>query len=255
MHSLLRVVASVAVALGLALCEAEGARASGFQFSPASVQLKARAHAGSVTVTNPGDAPMRVEIEAFHWNQDLEGQALLDGTDQLLVFPQLIVIPPGASRQVRLAVLAPPADREQTYQVSITEIPAFSSPASRTSALTVRMRAIVPVFFVPAVERNAGAIAATRIQNDALDFTVTNLGTVHFEAKNVHVAGLGNDMRELFAQDVGTPSVVLAGSQRDYRIVLPHKECSALRALTISLDANAQHLRQTLDVPPSACGS
>jgi fimbrial chaperone protein len=253
MHALLRGVASVAVALGLALCAAEGASAGGFRFSPAIVQLTARAHTGSVTVTNPGDAPLRVEIQAFHWNQGPEGQALLDGTDQLLVFPQLIVIPPGASRQVRLAVLAPPADREQTYQVSITEIPVFSTPASRTSAVAVRMRANIPVFFGPVVERDAGAIAATSIRNDALDFTVTNLGTVHFEAKNVQIAGLGPDMRELFARDVGT-QFVLAGNRRDYRIVLPRKECSALRALTIRLDADAQHLSQTLNVPPGACG-
>jgi P pilus assembly chaperone PapD len=255
MHSLLlRVVASAAIALGLALCAAEGARASGFHFTPAIVQLTAHAHTGSVTITNPSDVPLRVEIQAFHWNQGPDGQALLDGTDQLLVFPQLIVIPPGASRQVRLAVLVPPVDREQTYQVSITEIPVVSTPASRAMAVTVRMRADIPVFFGPTVERDAGAIAATAVRNDALDFTVTNLGTVHFEAKNVHVSGLGPDMRELFAQDVGT-QFVLAGSQRDYRIVLPRKECSALRALTISLDADAQHLSQTLDVPPSACGS
>jgi P pilus assembly chaperone PapD len=252
MHSLLRVVASAAIALGLALCAAEGARASGFQYLPATMQLTARAHTGSVTVTNPSDAPLRVEIQAFHWNQGADGQALLDESDQILVFPQIVLIPPGESRQIRLAILATPADREQTYQVAITEIPAFSSPASRGAAVVVHMRAIVPVFFGPTVERDAGAITATAVRNDALNFTVTNLGTVHFEAKNVHVAGLGLDMRELFAQDADR-QLVLAGSERNYRVVLPRKECSALRALTISLDADAQHLSQTLNVPPGAC--
>jgi fimbrial chaperone protein len=253
MRTLHRGVVSAVIALGLALSAAEGARASGFHYAPAILQLTARAHTGSVTVTNPGDAPLRVEIQAYHWNQNPDGQALLDATDQLLVFPQLIVIPPGASRQVRLAVLVPPADREQTYQVAITEIPVFSTPSSRTTAVTVQMRANIPVFFKPTVERNAGAIAATAVRNGALDFTVTNLGAAHFEAKNVHVAGQGPDMRDLFAQDVGT-QFVLAGSRRNYRLVLPRKECSMLRALTISLDADAQHLNQVLDVPPGACG-
>jgi P pilus assembly chaperone PapD len=253
MHSLFRVVVSATVTLSLALCAAEGARASGFQFSPATVQLTARAHTGLITITNPSDAPLRAEIQAFHWNQGPDGQPLFDETDQLLVFPELIVVPPGASRQVRLAVLAAPVDREQTYQVAITEIPVFSTPLSRKAAVTLRMRAAIPIFFGPAVKRNAGAITATRIRNGALDFTVANLGTAHFVAKNVHVAGLGPDMRELFAQDVGM-EYVFAGSQRDYRIVLPRKECSALRALTISLDADAQHLSQTLNVPPGACG-
>jgi P pilus assembly chaperone PapD len=253
MRTLLRAAATVAVALGLVVYQTEGARASGFHSSPSIVQLTARAHSGSVTVTNTNDAPLRVEIEAFHWDQGAGGQTVLDPTDQLLVFPQLIVIPPGESRQVRLAALAAPTDREQTYQVSITEIPAFSSPATRTAAVTVRMRADIPVFFRPPTERWAGAIAAAKVKNGALAFSVANLGTVHFEAKNLQVAGLGPDMREVFSQNVGT-EFVLAGSQRDYRVALPHKACSTLRVLTISLDADAQHLTQTLDIPPGACG-
>jgi fimbrial chaperone protein len=253
MLALHRVVASGAIALGFALCAAEGARAGGFKFAPAIVQLTAHAHATSVTLTNPGDAPLRVEIAAFRWNQGLDGQALLDETDQLLAFPQLIVIPAGASRQVRLAVLAAPGDREQTYQVAITEIPAFSSPQSRTSAVTIRMRADIPVFFVPAVKRSAGAIAEATVHKSALDFSVANLGSVHFDAKNIHLSGRGADMREVFAQDV-SPQLVLAGGRRDSRITLPPTQCASLRALTISLDTDTQHLARSLDVPPGACG-
>ncbi|MGP6158597.1 MAG: molecular chaperone [Vulcanimicrobiaceae bacterium] len=253
MQGLLRGVVSAAVILGLALCEAGGAQAGGFQFNPAIISLTARAHTGSITVTNPGDAPMRVEVQAFDWAQGTDGQALLNATDQLLVFPQLIVIPPGASRQVRLAALAAPADREQTYQISITEIPVASSVA-RTSAVAVRMRADIPVFFGPVVEREAGSIAAASLRNGALSFTVANLGTVHFEAKNLHVIALGPDMQELFAQDVST-QFVLAGGKREFHVVLPRKECSAVRALTIRVDADAQHLSQTLDLAPGACGA
>jgi fimbrial chaperone protein len=253
MHALHRVVASAAVVLGLALCGAEGAGASGFRFSPAIVQLTAHTPTGSITVTNPGDAPLRVEVQAFRWNQGTDGQALFDPTDQLLVFPQMIVIPPGATRQVRLAVLAAPADQEQTYQVAITEIPATSA-AARTSSVSVRMRADIPIFFGPIVKRVAGSIASATVRNGALDFTVANLGTAHFEAKNVHVAGLGPDMREVFAQDENA-QFILAGDKREYRIALPRKECNASRALTIRVDADAQHLTQTLDLPPGACGA
>jgi P pilus assembly chaperone PapD len=253
MHALQRVVASAVIALGLALCEAEGADAGGFHFAPATIALTARTHTGSIAVTNPSDAPLRVEVQAFHWTQGPGGQALFEPTDDVLVFPALIVIPPGQSRQVRLAVLAPPADQEQTYQVAITEIPATSA-AARTSAVSVRMRADIPVFFGPLVERVAGSIAAATVKNGALDFTVANVGTAHFEAKNVQVAGLGSGMRETFAQDVNA-QFVLAGDKREYRVALPRKECSASRALTIRVDADAQHLTQTLDLPPGACGA
>jgi fimbrial chaperone protein len=252
MHSLIRVVASVATALGLALCAAEGASASGFEYTPPTVHLTGRAHTASVTVTNRGDAPLRVEVQAFHLNQGLDGRTLLDETDQILVFPQMILIPPGTSRQVRLAVLAPPTDREQTYQVSITEIPAFSSPATGAPGVMMRMRAEVPVYLGPTVEREAAAIAAATVQNGALDFSVGNVGTVHFEAKNVHVVGLSSDMREIFAQDLSA-QLVFAGSQRDYHVVLGPKECDSLRAMRITLDADAQHLTKTLDLPGATC--
>jgi P pilus assembly chaperone PapD len=253
MLALHRVVASAAIALGLALCEAQGAAAGGFHFAPATIQLTARAHTGAITVTNPSDAPLRVEVAAFHWTLDADGKAVFDPTDQLLVFPQMIVIPPGASRQVRLAVLAAPAKQEQTYQVSITEIPATSA-AARTTTVSVRMRADIPIFFGPLVERVSGSIASATVKDGALDFAVANLGTAHFEAKNVQVAGLGAGMREVFAQDVN-PQFILAGDKREYRIALPRKECSASRALTIRVDADEQHLTQTVDLPPGACGA
>jgi P pilus assembly chaperone PapD len=253
MHTLHRVVASAAISLGLALCEAQAAAAGGFHFAPATIQLTARAHTSSITVTNPADASLRVEVQAFHWNQGADGKAVFDPTDQLLVFPQMVVIPPGASRQVRLAVLAAPADQEQTYQVFITEIPP-SSAAARTTMVSVRMRADIPIFFAPLVERVSGSIASATVKDGALDFTVANLGTAHFEAKNVQVAGLGYGMRETFAQDVN-PQFVLAGDKREYRIALPRKECNASRALTIRVDADGQHLTQTLDLPPGACGA
>jgi fimbrial chaperone protein len=254
MHALLRRVASLAAALGFALGATGGARAAGFQFSPVRVNLTARDPVGSITLTNTDDAPLRLEVQAFHWTQRVDGRSAFDASDALLVFPQLLTIPPHEQRRLRVATTDPPGAREATYQVSITEIGSFSTPRTRGAGVAIHVQANLPVFIAPTVERRAGAIAGASVQKRTLTFAVVNVGTLHFVTKDVRVTGIGPDTRPLFAQELDGGEV-LADGKREYRIDLPRKQCGALRALTIQLNADDQRLIQTLNVPAGTCSS
>jgi P pilus assembly chaperone PapD len=251
-HALLRRAASFAAAFGLALGATEGA--AGFQFSPVRVNLTARDPVGSITLTNADDAPLRLEIQAFHWTQRVDGRPALEASDALLVFPQLLTIPPHEHRSLRLAMTDQPApgEREAAYKVSITEIGSFSTPKTRGAGIAISMQANLPVFIAPTVERRAGAIAGASVQKRTLSFAVVNVGTLHFVTKDLRVTGIGSDTRPLFSQALDGGDV-LADGKREYRVDLPRKQCGVLRALTIRLKADDQQLIQTLDVPAGTC--
>jgi P pilus assembly chaperone PapD len=250
--ALVRRAAFLAAALGFALCATQGARAAGFQFEPVRVHLTARDRVGSITLTNPNDAPIRLEVQAYHWTQGVDGQSMLNASDALLVFPQLLTIPPHERRSLRVAMTDPPGEREETYKVSIAEIGSFSAPAARGARVSIQMQANLPVYIAPTVERRAEAIAEASVEKRTLSFAVVNAGTVHFVTKDVRITGIGPDTRPLFAQELDD-GAVFADGKREYRVDLPRNECGALRALTIQLNADDQPLIQTLDVPAGAC--
>jgi len=245
-------VASLAAALGFALGATGGGRAAGFQFSPVRVNLTARDRVGTITLTNPDDAPLRLEVQAFHWTERVDGRAVLDASDALLVFPQLLTIPPHGQGSLRVTTTDPLGAREATYKVSITEIGSFATARRGGAGVVLRMQANLPVFIAPTVERRAGAIIGASVRNRTLTFAVANAGTVHFVTKDVRVTGIGPDTRPLFSQELDGGDV-LADGKREYRVNLPRKQCGALRALTIHLNADDQQLIQTLDVPAGAC--
>jgi fimbrial chaperone protein len=247
-----RRAASTAAVLGLTLCVCGTSHAGGFQVSPMNVNLTARERTGSIAVTNPGDLPLHLEIQAFSWVQKSDGRAVLDATDELLVFPQLLTIPPHERRDLRVATTVSSGERERAYKVSITDVGEFAKAAPGTTGLTIRMQMNVPVFLGPTLERRAASIEATAVRNGMLGFSVSNGGSRHFVTHDVHITGAGSGMQTIFTNDFQGDDVLPEG-KRDYRVALPRNRCSELRSLTIRLTAGDQPLSQTLGLPARAC--
>jgi fimbrial chaperone protein len=254
MHALLRRVASLVVVLGCSIGAPQYVRAAGFEFSPLRVHLTARDRASLITLTNPSDTPVRLEVQASRWTQTADGQPILAATDDLIVFPELLTIQPHEHSNLRVAIVAPASATEATYKVSIREIRSFAPVVSSHLGVSIQMQADIPVFIAPTIERQGGAITDITVQKRLLSFTVANAGTLHFVATDARVTGLGADARALFFQDLDI-SDVLAGGKRTYQVDLSHQQCSALRALTIRVNAGDKPLIQTLEIPASACSS
>ncbi len=249
----LRHAVPFAAAVALVLGSASGARAEGFEFFPLVVDLTAAEHVGSITLRNPGDVPLRLEAQAYRWTQRADGRPALDPSNDLIVFPQLLTVPPHDQRNIRVATTDPPAALESTFKVSITEIGSFSAPATRGAGIALQLRTDVPVFVAPAVERRAGAIAAAGVRDRTVSFAVVNSGTLHFVAKDVRVTGFGADARPLFSTQLESGEV-LAGAKREYRLDVSRQQCGALRAVSMTLEAGDQQLTHMLEVPAGSCG-
>jgi P pilus assembly chaperone PapD len=217
------------------------------------VNLNAHDPAASVLLTNSDDAPLRLEIQAFTWSQRPNGQPVMVASNGLVVFPELLTIPAHSQRRLRIAATEPPTALESSYKVTISEIGTFAPKKARGADVTIALQADVPVYVAPTAPGNrSGAIDGANVAKRALTFAVVNNGTLHFDITDASVTGLGANEHQLFAvqPDGGD---VLAGGKREYRVALPSKGCSSLKAVTIHLKASDQQLVQTLDVPAGAC--
>ncbi len=249
LHSLSRIVASAAVALGLALCTAAGAFAGNLGFGPPTLELTARARIGTISLTNRDADPVRLEIKVFRWAQQLDGRMQLDATDDVIVFPQLFTIAGSETRRVRVSLMVPAGELEKTYRIQVTEIPGFAGTTRTPGSIAMLSQLKLPIFFAPLHERIEGTIQEAGVRHGALTFAVANTGTVHFQTKRLSVAAFGSNGRIISSKSLDG-WYVLPGSRREYR--LPLASCADIRAISIRAEAGGR-VEQTIDVPADAC--
>lgn len=112
-----------------------------FDVAPTTLELKA-GEAGLFYVSNRGDKPVTIQIEALDWRQ-VDGADQLSASQTLFTSPPLAHIAPGARQSIR--VLARPGSDagERTYRLRVSELP---SGQQSGNGVEVLMQFLVPVF-------------------------------------------------------------------------------------------------------------
>jgi fimbrial chaperone protein len=98
--------ASLLLAMGLWLA-VSSVWAGSFQVSPIRLQLSLRERATALHLANTGDTALVLHAEVMHWSQDTQGQDLLEPSNDLVLSPPVVNLPPGGQQVVRLARLNP----------------------------------------------------------------------------------------------------------------------------------------------------
>lgn len=138
-----RLMAAVVTALVLATGAAH-ARGQ-LQTRQTGVDLPSGTRAGRLVLANTGDAPIAAQIRIYAWTQDGNDDRL-EPTNALVASPPIIEIAPGAEQLVRLVrSTAAAVSQEQAYRVVVDELPG-DPVAGDGSAVTVRMRYLLPAF-------------------------------------------------------------------------------------------------------------
>jgi len=246
-HSIRALVTMAAIALVIGIAAPATAQAS-YSVDPVQVKLAPGQDNTTITVTNRGDAELRLELEVFSWDHDEAGVMDLGQTEDLLLFPPLVTLQPGERQQIRLGVETSVGDTEKAYRLLVQEIPS----QSRAEGGEVSLRTVVsiPVFLQTGhdetdvrVDAEAGArrVAAH----------VINSGSVHVSVDAVGFRGLDAEGRVTFEDSV--PGwYVLAGRSHRFSLELTPAMCSA--ATTIEVDAvmHGEIIAHTIDAA-TAC--
>ncbi|MFN2462097.1 MAG: molecular chaperone [Candidatus Velthaea sp.] len=244
--------AAVWAAVALIMTWACPAAASEFTVDPVSIHVSKAAPGALLTIQNRGDAPLRMQIETFAWDQRVDGTMALAPTNDVVVFPEIFTVAAHAARRVRAAVTAPPAATERTYRIFLEELPSLESIVQpHAGVLTFRARVGIPVFFAPLSPAfSPPGIQGAAVRAGALHFDVVNTGNVHAFVKQVRVVGLNDAGKETFVRDVAG-WYVLPFEPRSFDVTLPHDVCQSLA--TLRIDASATQSR-TVAMDRNACG-
>ncbi len=113
-----RTLAWLVVALCLVIGEAG---AGSFQVNPIRVEMSKGATSAAITVRNDGNEPIVVQSSVVGWSQD-KGQDVYAPTNEALVTPPIMTVPPGGEQIVRVGLRrAVDPQRELTYRLYLQE--------------------------------------------------------------------------------------------------------------------------------------
>jgi fimbrial chaperone protein len=142
-------VRSAALLAGLTI--AGTAVAGSFSVSPVRVFMQARERATAITIQNEGDTELVMQAELYEWKQKADGTGAeqLVRTDDLVMAPPVLKVPPRGRQVIRLANLRPvPPGEQLTYRLIVREIPEALAPSPGVQ-VQVALAFSIPVFITP----------------------------------------------------------------------------------------------------------
>ncbi len=161
------------------------ALAGSFAVSPVRLYMTPKDRAIAVTLRNEGDTEVVLQAEINTWSQKADGTDELVPTDDLILSPPIIKLPPRGTQVVRLARLVPPdASRQLTYRMIIREVPEITAKPGINIPFALAFS--LPVFITPPVAaRKMDCSLARSVDVKAAIATCANTGTAYAQTREI----------------------------------------------------------------------
>jgi fimbrial chaperone protein len=181
------------LASALACALALPAFAGMFSVTPVRINMAPRDRATAVTITNDGDEELVMQADIYAWSQKPGGEDDLVLSEDLILSPPILKLPPRARQVVRLAkVRATNSDRQQFYRLIVREIPE-AKPAAKDVQLQVALAFSLPVFITPPKTQRAIECGARRIAPDSVAVECENTGDTFLQLRDLALANASGE--------------------------------------------------------------
>lgn len=239
--------------VGLAILQPGVCFASAFKVTPVKILLSRRAPTALLTLKNESDRRLRFQASVFLWDQTPEGKMELSPTRDILFFPPILSVEPGATRKVRLGSAAAFGALEKAYRIFFEELPELEPAGNSTrSQLRIRTRMGIPIFLQPEETEIGSRVDSAAARAGILRFSVRNTGNVHVNLRGVRVKGLGPMGNSLFERESEGWYVLAAGS-RDYAIEIPKRRCEQVARFVIEAQVDGATVLENLESSAASC--
>ena len=203
-----------------------------------------------MTVRNEGDERLRLQINVMAWDQGKDGEMALKPTHDIIFYPTLLTVDPGAQRNLRVGTKVSAVAKEQSYRILVEELP--SNVKLQGNGVRIVTKMSIPIFIKPAKAEVKNVIERIALRGADVSFDVKNQGNVHIQPREVRVKAIGADGSVQLERKI--PGwYILAGGRREYRFDIPKGGCSKIKDLTIELDLDPQPLKEIYSVPAGVC--
>jgi fimbrial chaperone protein len=223
----------------LALCLPITAHA--FRLSPMVVQFSPAGRSATQTLTleNPGNERVAVEIEVFHRKIDADGKEDRSAaTNDFTVFPAQLTLEPNQKRNLRVTWTGDQAPAsELAFRLVASQLPVnLQRPTNRADVkvnLKFVLQYVASLYVTPdGAKAHLEVTAAKMTKPGTAEVTLKNKGNAHRVLENARLKLIGEKgeftVPEAAMQEVRAQNI-LAGDSRRFTFTVP-KEFRAVRA-------------------------
>lgn len=221
-----------------------------FQVNPIRITLSQQNTSALLAVRNESAEKVRFQIGVFEWDQSVDGEMLLNPTEELVFYPNLLVIDPGDERNIRVGTSKAVVASEKSYRIFVEELPPAEN--SDHNGIRILTKMGVPIFIQPAKRLQQGSVEGMQLDRGEFTFEVKNAGNVHFFPRAIRVQGKTSDGDTLLERQL-QPWYILSGGMRRYSIEVAQTDCPKLQNLTVEVELEGKILKETFSVPQRAC--
>lgn len=222
-----------------------------FQVNPIRITLSQQNTSALLSVRNEGAEKVRFQIGVFEWDQSADGEMLLNPTEDLVFYPNLLVVDPGDERNIRVGNnKSVVAAREKSYRIFVEELPPADN--SEHNGIRILTKMGVPIFIQPVKRLLQGNVEGMNLGRGEFTFEVKNDGNVHFFPRAIRVQGKDSNGDTLLERQL-QPWYILSGGMRRYSIEIAQTDCPKLQNLTVEVELEGKMLKETFSVPQRAC--
>ncbi len=244
---------SFAALLGTMFASPIPASAGAFNVKPIRVFLSKDTGSTILTIENQAPSVLRLQVRAFAWTNDRNGQPILTPSDDLIVFPTLVDVMPMERRSIRIGFSGSAAAKELTYRVALDEMPSLESQLSRSRqpGLEVRTRITVPVFFTPLITTQKAEIGDVSVRHGVADVSFTNVGNVHATVAAAEIVGRDASGAKIVDKRING-WYVLAGQSWQLQANLG-RSCSRVKSISVNVQSDIGRFERTTGVAAFGC--
>lgn len=233
-----RLTLLMAVVSGLALNPGTGV-AGDFSVRPVRIFLTPDARNTVLQITNNGTEPLAMQLRAYRWSQDESGEDLYEDTDEIVYFPRIVTLEPGAEQLVRIGVQTPQPAVEGTFRIYLQELP--DGTPGEPGAVRALVRVGVPVFVQPGSSTDDVRLKGLALQDCSLRLQIENAGTLHTLLQTISLAGW-DEQGELLFQEPLKGWYLLPGTERTYSHELDESSCAEVSRMRARVETGQEVL-------------
>jgi fimbrial chaperone protein len=222
-------------ALAVLLSVAAGtASAASLHVSPTRVVVTDVRKAGTMTLRNDGTGRASFRATLHHWANDAAGNLALTPTTDLVVYPALFTIEPGAIRLLRIGTNLASAPNELAYRLVIEEMPSNAArPAAAGVAMLTRLN--MPVFVQPSSRQLKATLERPTVSGGVATIALANDGSVHVTPTRYTLTALAADKTLRWRRDLRI-WYVLRGERQEQRVPLDAAACRGIASLVAEVE-------------------
>ncbi len=243
-------LAVISLLLSLGLTQTRVAHSGAFQVSPIRITLSRQSSSSLLTVRNDSGEKIRFQVGVFAWDQNPNGEMVLNPTEDLIFYPTLLALGPGDERRIRIGTNDPMVTSEKSYRIFVEELPPVEN--SQADGIRILTKMGVPIFVQPSKPTVEGRLDQIKFQDSEFFFEVKNLGNIHFFPRAVRVKAADSQGETLLERELQS-WYILAGRTREYRVEIPRADCAKIENLTVEVELEDKTLKEEFFLSPQTC--